>query len=72
MQIAEARTQAARHINQHLIESRAKRPPQGAAVMCRYPDRGGDLVLADDTAELREKLARKIQYRARRANARSH
>ena len=66
MEITQARTQADRFLAHNLLESRAKRPPVGAAVMTRYPANGGSLITADDTEELREKLARRMQYRARR------
>jgi hypothetical protein len=72
MQIEQARNQAERYLAHNLIESRAKRPPVGAAVMTRYPEKFGSLITADDQDELREKLARKMQYRARRARAKSN
>ena len=68
MQIAQARTQADKHLANNMIESRAKRPPVGAAVMTRFPKQGGTLITAGDEEELREKVAKRIQARARRMN----
>lgn len=68
MQIAQARTQAQKHLSTHLIESRAKRPPAGAAVMTRWPAKQGSLVTADTPEELTEKLAKRMQATARKSS----
>lgn len=68
MEIAQARKQAAKHLESGLILSRAKRAPKGAAVMCRLPKDPTKLLTADTPEELTEKLAKRLQAAARRAH----
>lgn len=66
MQISTARNKARAYVGKHILMSQARRPPKDEAVMVRYPDRSGTLILAPDPDVLVEKVAKRIQAKARR------
>lgn len=69
MQIATARRTAKTYLGSHLLESKARRPDKDAKVYCRYPARDGQIITAPDVDSLQEKLAKKIQRKARAAES---
>lgn len=62
MQIAQARKQASKFLEQKMIRSMARRPDPNGRVMARHQ---GKLILAGSEDELQEKLAKRIQAQAR-------
>lgn len=66
MQIAQARQKAEKFMEDHLIESPNRRPSPDSRFMVRH---NGKLLLSDDPAELKERLAKRLQAAAKRRNA---
>lgn len=65
MEIAKARAKAHKMIEGRVIPSLARRPTPGARVMFRLTPQ--KLVLADTPEEIEEKVARHLQYQARKS-----
>ncbi|WEU67420.1 hypothetical protein [Xanthomonas phage JGB6] len=66
MEIQSARKKAAVHLDNNLLRNLARRQNPQEKVYTRYPLDHGSLIKAADVDDLREKLAKRIQARARR------
>lgn len=64
MQIATARKQAAKVIEGRVLRSMSRRPAKGQRVYARV---NGKLFLAENEQELQEKVAKNLQYQARKS-----